>query len=549
MSGGLALKRLTHNYNFARAKMMANSKPLTAEDSQPDSPELPSVKAHAMTRLPPELLSEVFFRVLPPKIASLRRLPPTIYQPPFVFCQICSAWRTVALNTPQLWSRVELHLPGTATHQYIAMTKMCFGRAGTLPLSLTITTETSDPGFTQNLVFDLVIPYANRIYDLNLELPSVHIESLFKLPRGMMTALECICIRILLPDNRGIEVVDAVVPAHPWIGAITAFQSCQRLRHVELSCPQGQPTGIAFFHRWGQQAVADPRTARLPWSQLVHLQLNGFYMAFDHCLEILRECTQLSSCFVAVTGPTPALDSSLPIGPITMSALQVLSVHIWEATDTRRFFRNLCLPSLKSLSITHSRGMGDAFDISTLAELQSRSVFSLTGLAIKWTTLSDPGQAARLSSFLRENSNLRALNLNFTDLEDTSLFRRLTLNKKKRKTTSLVPRLKALTVIGTWASSHGPRAWDKACSAIMTMVNSRCPEITATGRRSTALQRLVLGSPAKLSAGQSMLRRCARGGLETELYLVGRERVISSYELDEVGMQLEDTALAVRYEA
>lgn len=63
-------------------------------DKQHDSHRVPGVHSHShstishVTRLPPELVSEIFIQCL--KLAKMRG----------VLCQICQAWRQIAISTP-----------------------------------------------------------------------------------------------------------------------------------------------------------------------------------------------------------------------------------------------------------------------------------------------------------------------------------------------------------------------------------------------------------------------------------------------------------------
>lgn len=131
--------------------------------------------------LPPEMLVEIFFHVI--ALNYRPRLRPSVFRSPFLITQICSSWRKLAHSSPQLWTQVTLHLHNSyRLDPYISMAKLCFSRAGTLPLSLTITCDSA--GENENLVLPLVLPYVKRLADLNLELPFSHLHSFLNLPGG-----------------------------------------------------------------------------------------------------------------------------------------------------------------------------------------------------------------------------------------------------------------------------------------------------------------------------------------------------------------------------
>ncbi|KAF7353517.1 ABC protein [Mycena sanguinolenta] len=59
-----------------------------------------------VTRVPPEILAEIFLCTLPPVSKSLGRF--NVARSPWLLTQINSHWRAVALSTPSLWSQVVL---------------------------------------------------------------------------------------------------------------------------------------------------------------------------------------------------------------------------------------------------------------------------------------------------------------------------------------------------------------------------------------------------------------------------------------------------------
>jgi len=54
-------------------------------------------------KLPPEILAEIFRYCVPCPVY----LPPELHEAPLLLCQICSFWRSVALDTSTLWDNIE----------------------------------------------------------------------------------------------------------------------------------------------------------------------------------------------------------------------------------------------------------------------------------------------------------------------------------------------------------------------------------------------------------------------------------------------------------
>ncbi|KAK7049124.1 hypothetical protein R3P38DRAFT_3257615 [Favolaschia claudopus] len=99
-----------------------------------------------MARLPLEIQSQIFCDV-----AS--QPTPDPQQPPLIFLNICRLWRAIALNTPELWTHLEIRLhPSGSKADYLDFCKNWIGRAGSWPLSLTLHGVVRLDAKTQELV-------------------------------------------------------------------------------------------------------------------------------------------------------------------------------------------------------------------------------------------------------------------------------------------------------------------------------------------------------------------------------------------------------------
>ncbi len=108
-------------------------------------PKLPVDPADTNTTticsLPPELLQEIFYRCL--------RMHPVMdaAEPPLLLGRVCSTWRTISLQAPELWSSLHLVIPRSIPYpdsQPELYEQMRTGfeywleHLGTLPLNLSL---------------------------------------------------------------------------------------------------------------------------------------------------------------------------------------------------------------------------------------------------------------------------------------------------------------------------------------------------------------------------------------------------------------------------
>ncbi|KAF8185985.1 hypothetical protein BJ912DRAFT_972526 [Pholiota molesta] len=83
------------------------SEPLTMPPNSKLSVKCP------MSRVPSDVLQEIFVHCLPQHPLNERQPNTTIA--PMLLCQVCSAWRTVALASATLWCTCSIASPSTQT--------------------------------------------------------------------------------------------------------------------------------------------------------------------------------------------------------------------------------------------------------------------------------------------------------------------------------------------------------------------------------------------------------------------------------------------------
>ncbi|KAJ7502657.1 hypothetical protein B0H11DRAFT_1989518 [Mycena galericulata] len=93
-------------------------------------------------RLPPDIVCAIFIASLP----STQNCVMSGQDSPLLLCQICSAWRQLALSTPQLWASLHIVVPLRSRIDDLAeVVTVWLSRSGVVPLSLSVTTKVFNP--------------------------------------------------------------------------------------------------------------------------------------------------------------------------------------------------------------------------------------------------------------------------------------------------------------------------------------------------------------------------------------------------------------------
>ncbi|KAJ6562625.1 hypothetical protein B0H19DRAFT_1145171 [Mycena capillaripes] len=466
--------------------------------------------------LPAEMVAEMFLQATADdQDAQTMRMPMHFH---FVLSQVCALWRAVAIHTPSLWCRVVLHLGGRTTgfSGITSLAKTCFERSCELPLALTITSSVTDASTIPNLSMNLVLPVRHRIRHLELRLPVVFTESIFKLPKNSLKALKSISIYALISDDQG-----------PWFRSMSALDGAPLLEYVKLSCVRTPITRM----QWRMEELRfDPYLAGLPWDRLTELRVQDLEIRSDDALYALEMTSSLVRCvldlriiaplapviaFTAVPVTAPADEPApKPKKLITVPALLALELAVSGSNSAPAdFFDRMILPSLKELSIKYK----DRQDLpcATLIDLQTRSSFSLE----RFTLASRSGDS--LLPFLRKNPALSRLQLVFCAFELVSFADALTF--KAGSDVPLLPRIRSLALADRWMEETLSATWASATKAVIEMVRSR--RRPHSSEACALLEGFTFGSQVALSAKKAArLDKLRTNGMRVRIAIVPSER-------------------------
>ncbi|KAJ7857777.1 hypothetical protein B0H13DRAFT_1156463 [Mycena leptocephala] len=289
--------------------------------------------------LPPEILSLIFMNC-PRADAGTRAIRnPSPLLAPLLLVQICSRWRRVALDTPMLWTELQLVHPRNQLRDNI-MLENWVSNASPLPISLSARCFYSDP----------------LLHALTLirRFKAVHLQLSWDSSEALASYSGCDA------EILHIEIVGRTYfPAH-----YPAFRDSPSLRGFTLDTHGGSL--LSFV---------------LPWAQLTDLRVSeplGF-----SSMTVLVQCTNLVNCTFGMMGHFIEGEDVAHHDHRTLPFLTFAHFTFWRLneTNTEEFLRPLVFPSLKTLIFDSKEERGWWLP-EALADFQLRSGFELESLEI-----------------------------------------------------------------------------------------------------------------------------------------------------------------------
>ncbi|KIK60979.1 hypothetical protein GYMLUDRAFT_599444 [Collybiopsis luxurians FD-317 M1] len=192
-------------------------------------------------RIPTETLAEIFVHCLPTDHVYAVR---DVKEAPLIFTVICREWRRIALNTPQLWNSLHIHVPlyltaDTCVRRAEGVTSR-LERSGSLLLSVSFHADSrdaypvpqrfEDKVALQNkeLMIRTLIRFSDRFQDLSLALDPSDLRLFGRLCPSQFPALVSLRLRneifVFAMQDRSLQGV----------GLDTIFSRTPHLRQLEL---------------------------------------------------------------------------------------------------------------------------------------------------------------------------------------------------------------------------------------------------------------------------------------------------------------------------
>jgi hypothetical protein len=345
-------------------------------------------------KLPPELLSHVFYHCLPesPSVHFSREAP-------FTLTQVCKQWRAIALSRSSLWCALNIELDQKKPEAANSYVSTWISRSGTLPLTIELFAQRANP---DHPAFQTILLQPHRWGVISFFVSYPFIQALQHIEGRTPMLYEC--------------HID--VSSNPDIGpSFDTFYSAPKLRSITLSM--------------------DPNFIRYPWSQLTRLNL--LQLPTELCLKVVKMCSNLLEC---------ELQDALWLGDLSASVtsnLTLLSLQEVEYGFHPNILENVTLPALAAMWIN----LIDVFESRCFMAMICRSRCCLTRLYLQH--LSFPEDHG-LAEFLQELPALVELEIGLVKHSRSycprdSLLQALTATAGK-ETPPLLPRLEVLKLWG-----------------------------------------------------------------------------------------------------
>lgn len=342
-------------------------------------------------------------------ISPLRRIPPEILQMIFVWClptnrnavmhaseapvllgRVCSRWRQISLNTPEVWATLHIVPPNVNFSKLTSsaarfqrkrdLIEMWLKRSGACPLDISFVWFAGDSEDEIKLcgsLLEALVPMCSRWRVLDFQAPL----KMFKPFVGLTVQDVPLLEGMSLMDNRTPLDADTV---DCWPNSLEFVESASKLRTFTLTFFSG---GI--------------RLPSIPWYQLTILYLESnisfFFCDSAEMLSTLAQCTSLQSCTLKFPlSHTASLPSYEKLdSPINLPQLHTLCLdgdqHLHNTFHMSNTLMNICAPKLRKLEILGRSGRPDgdtaAEPLSAIKTLLHRSKCPLERLNVESMTM------------------------------------------------------------------------------------------------------------------------------------------------------------------
>jgi F-box-like len=344
-------------------------------------------------RLPPEVLCEIFMQDASEGLKLPTRLPYVNQPLQWNVSHVCSKWRRIVLETPDLWACFEiLYRAHRSSVLHISTTQLVTEILQRTPVS-PITMDFYLPSFVQladhhDPVSSCVVAHADRLRNLRIAATSDTLKPLFTLPPGSVDML---------------EELDVKYWGNQFQYPITVFEGAPHLRSVSL---------FLANNYW---PIIDIFAFRFPWSQLVRLKLWAVNITSSTALILLQCCPSLEDCQLPTIG-NPSLEppNSLLPSNVMLSSMKSLEIlfQVEPASESRHWLGRFMFPNLITLILG---GRGWSWDPSLTNVITSAK--RLKNLEMRLPIPAVDVEAILITGQLLETLHLSDLTVSSTTLD------------------------------------------------------------------------------------------------------------------------------------
>ena len=275
--------------------------------------------ALAPHKMLPEYILQLIFRWCLPQGEVC--VPSAEVEPWFRLTRICSSWRTLAINTPELWRAVAMELRDNHDHEHrIQVAQQWLKRAGNATRSLKIRISEVDEKWCTEAVNRLVLPF--RFRSLDLVLARHQFDRILSLPSQFTQSLEK--FQFLATTDQPLD----------------SNTELSHSNHKFLHLKTLRMTGIFS---------ASHLMAIFPWAQLRCVFIWGTTVLPASFLNVLADSLALEELRVTI-GPDPATFKAP--ASFTLPNLQRLNLGFKAGSNAEWLLRSLILPKVEAFTVS-----------------------------------------------------------------------------------------------------------------------------------------------------------------------------------------------------
>ncbi|KAF9529982.1 hypothetical protein CPB83DRAFT_905567 [Crepidotus variabilis] len=332
-------------------------------------------------QLPPELWQDIFQLTI---FGYGQPFPPCPREP-WIISGVCRHWRSIALSTPALWSRIilkfsEIFGQRREINPVLKYIQILLHRSANAPISLSC--EIGRPAWEHgpaHAFFDLLFPTSDRWEMLYIRGAGVKTIEAFGRIRGHLSILRVLSLSVV---NDGREFHSDLFCQAPRLEAVGQFGS----PNIHFTLPLRQ--------------ISVLKTTYI--SNVIHALVDG------------SNLTELYVSSFSAENTGTILDRALP----SLVRLEITFVDtedsFWDSREFKGFFDKLTFPSLRSLSLS-SPPEGYHRALTQMAS-QFSAPWPLESLIVKFTE--DEMKPGELHSLLSLCPQLTLLEIDYPTLDD-----------------------------------------------------------------------------------------------------------------------------------